>query len=318
MNQLDALLQHSVVATDTRDFLDPATCAPRDATTNRSLILKAIQQPDCAPLRDQTVAAHRGEPLDAVVDELLVRFGGEILKAAPGRVSTEVDARLAFDAAASVARARHLIALYERHGIERERVLIQLASTWEGIQAAHALEREGIHCTLTLLFAFCQAVACGDAGVTRITPFVGRIDDGSRQAAGPGGDAPARAGSNDPGVRAVTRIWRYYKHFEIATEVMGADFRHTGQILALAGCDLLTISPELLAELQAAPGPVPSVLDPVEARASDDVHAVSVNEAGFRWAMNEDAMATEQLAEGIRAFAADAVTLDRLIEAGRA
>ncbi|MEP7281142.1 MAG: transaldolase family protein [Rubrivivax sp.] len=318
MNQLDALQRHSVVATDARDCLEPAICAPRDATTHRALILKAIQQPDCSPLWDQAVAAHRGEPLDAVVDALLVRFGGEIVKAAPGRVSTELDARLAFDAAASVARARHLITLYERHGIERERVLIQLASTWEGIQAAHALEREGIHCTLTLLFAFCQAVACGDAGVTRVSPSVGRIDDGSRQAVGSDGDAPAKPGSNDPGVRTVTRIWRYYKHFEIATEVNAADFRHTGQIQALAGCDLLTISPELLAELQAAPGPVPRVLDPVEARATDDVHAVSVNEAGFRWAMNEDAMATEKLAEGIRDLAADAVTLDRLIEAGRA
>jgi transaldolase len=317
MNQLDALRQHTIVVADTGHFRDLARYAPRDATTNPSLILKAVQQPQYAPLLAETVGAHRGEPLPAIVDEVLVRFGREILQVVPGRVSTEVDARLSFDTAATIARARHLIALYERHGVDRARVLIKVAATWEGIQAARALEREGIRCNLTLLFSFCQAVACGDAEVTLISPFVGRIHDWYKRAAGERWDAAAMAGAADPGVQSVTRIWRYYKHFDIATEVMGASFRSTGQILALAGCDLLTISPELLGELQGTPGPVPRVLDPAEAKAASDVHAVSYNEAAFRWALNEDAMATDKLAEGIRAFAADAARLDLLIDAAR-
>ncbi len=313
-SQLDQLKAHTVVVADTGDFKQLGAYAPRDATTNPSLILKAVSQPDYAPLLAQTVAAHRGQSLDAVVDRVLVRFGCEILSVVPGRVSTEVDARLSFDTAATIARAQRLIALYASEGISRERVLIKVAATWEGIQAARALEHHGIHCNLTLLFAFCQAVACGEAGVTLISPFVGRIYDWHKKSAGAAWDEAARAGANDPGVQSVAQIWRYYKKFGIDTEVMGASFRNTGQILALAGCDLLTISPELLAQLQASDAPVVRALDLDEARGCD-AHALSFNEASFRYALNEDAMATEKLAEGIRAFAADAVKLDRMIQA---
>ncbi|MCW5665748.1 MAG: transaldolase [Piscinibacter sp.] len=312
MNQLDQLKQHTIVVADTGNFRQLAQFAPRDATTNPSLILKAVQQPDYAPLLADTVAAHRGQPLEEIVDHVLVRFGREILKVVPGRVSTEVDARLSFDTAASVERARRIMALYEDAGIGRERVLIKIASTWEGIQAARILEHEGIHCNLTLLFAFCQAVACGDAGVTLISPFVGRIYDWYKKAAGSTWDEAANAGANDPGVKSVTQIYSYYKKFGIHTEVMGASFRNTGQIVALAGCDLLTISPELLAQLQGSEAALPRRLDPAQAAAAA-IHATSFNEASFRWALNEDAMATEKLAEGIRAFAADAVKLDRMI-----
>ena len=315
-NQLEALKALTTVVADTGNFRQLAQYAPRDATTNPTLILKAVQQPEYAPLLAEAVAAHRSAPLSGIVDEVLVRFGLEILKVVPGRVSTEVDARLSFDTAATVARARHLIGLYEKAGIGRDRVLIKIAATWEGIQAARALEREGIHCNLTLLFAFCQAVACGDAGVTLISPFVGRIYDWYKKAAGPAWDEAARAGANDPGVQSVARIWCYYKRFDVATEVMGASFRNVGQITALAGCDLLTISPELLAALQASTEPLARALDADAAKAAD-IHAVTYGEAGFRWALNEDAMATEKLAEGIRAFAADAVKLDQLIEAQR-
>ena len=315
-NQLEALKAFTTVVADTGNFRQLAQYAPRDATTNPTLILKAVQQPEYAPLLAEAVAAHRSAPLSGIVDEVLVRFGLEILKVVPGRVSTEVDARLSFDTAATVARARHLIGLYEKAGIGRDRVLIKIAATWEGIQAARALEREGIHCNLTLLFAFCQAVACGEAGVTLISPFVGRIHDWYKKAAGPAWDEAARAGSNDPGVQSVARIWCYYKRFDVATEVMGASFRNVGQITALAGCDLLTISPDLLAALQASTEPLARALDAEAAKAAD-IHAVTYNEAGFRWALNEDAMATEKLSEGIRAFAADAVKLDQLIEAQR-
>jgi transaldolase len=317
VNQLEALKALTTVVADTGNFRQLAQYAPRDATTNPTLILKAVQQPEYRPLLDETVAAQRAAPLERIVDEVLVRFGLEILKVVPGRVSTEVDARLSFDTAATVARARHLIGLYEKAGIGRERVLIKIAATWEGIQAARVLEREGIHCNLTLLFAFCQAVACGEAGVTLISPFVGRIHDWYKKAAGAAWDDAAMAGANDPGVQSVARIWRYFKHYDIDTEVMGASFRNVGQILALAGCDLLTISPELLAALQASDAPVPRQLDAAEAKAAT-IHAVSYAEPAFRWALNEDAMATEKLAEGIRAFAADAVKLDRLIEEARA
>jgi transaldolase len=313
MSSLDALKQHTIVVADTGNFRQLAQFAPRDATTNPSLILKAVQQPEYRPLLTQAVADHRGQALDQVVDAVLVRFGLEILKVVPGRVSTEVDARLSFDTAATIARAQRLIAMYEDAGIPRERVLIKIASTWEGIQAARALEHEGIHCNLTLLFAFCQAVACGEAGVTLISPFVGRIYDWYKKQAGSSWDEAANAGVNDPGVRSVTRIYEYYKHFGIATEVMGASFRNVGQILALAGCDLLTISPELLGQLQASEAPVPRMLDPERARQAT-VKAASYNETSFRYALNEDAMATEKLAEGIRLFAADAAKLDRMIE----
>jgi transaldolase len=313
MNQLDALKQFTTVVADTGNFKQLAQYAPRDATTNPSLILKAVQQPDYAPLLAETVAAHRGLPLDQIVDAVLVRFGLEILKVVPGRVSTEVDARLSFDTAATIARAQRLMQLYENAGVGRDRVLIKIASTWEGIQAARALEREGIHCNLTLLFAFCQAVACGDAGVTLISPFVGRIYDWYRKAAGATWDEAAMAGPNDPGVQSVQRIYTYYKRYGVTTEVMGASFRNVGQIVALAGCDLLTISPELLAQLQASDAPLSRALDAHAARQAA-VHAATFNEAAFRWALNDEPMAHDKLAEGIRAFAADAAKLDTLIE----
>ena len=313
MNQLDQLKQFTTVVADTGNFKQLAAFAPRDATTNPSLILKAVQQPEYAPLLAETVAAHKKSPVDAIVDQLLVHFGRQILQVVPGRVSTEVDARLSFDTAASVARAHRIMALYEAAGIGRERVLIKLASTWEGIQAARILEHEGIRCNLTLLFAFCQAVACGDAGVRLISPFVGRIYDWYKKSAGAGWDEAAKAGPNDPGVQSVLQIYTYYKKFGIDTEVMGASFRNVGQITALAGCDLLTISPDLLAQLQASDAPLKRALDPVLAKAAT-VHALTYNEASFRFALNEDAMATEKLAEGIRAFAADAVKLDKLIQ----
>jgi transaldolase len=312
MHQLDQLKQFTTVVADTGNFRQLAQFAPQDATTNPSLILKAVQQPDYAPLLAETVAAHRGLPLDEVVDQVLVRFGREILKVVPGRVSTEVDARLSFDTAATVARAHRIIGLYEAAGIPRERVLIKIASTWEGIQAARILEHEGIHCNLTLLFAFCQAVACGEAGVQLISPFVGRIYDWYKKSAGAKWDEAAMAGVNDPGVQSVAQIYTYYKKFGVPTEVMGASFRNVGQITALAGCDLLTISPDLLAQLQASEAPIVRALDPAAAKDAA-VHAVSYNEASFRYALNEDAMATEKLAEGIRAFAVDAGKLDQMI-----
>lgn len=317
MNQLDQLKQFTTVVADTGNFKQLAQFTPRDATTNPSLILKAVQHADYAPLLAEAVAAHRAEPLADIVDEVLVRFGQEILKVVPGRVSTEVDARLSFDMASTIARGRRIIQLYERAGIGRDRVLIKVAATWEGIQAAKALEHEGIHCNLTLLFSFCQAVACGEAGITLISPFVGRIYDWYKKQAGAGWDEAAMAGENDPGVQSVSQIYTYYKHFGIDTEVMGASFRNIGQINALAGCDLLTISPELLAQLQAGDAPVSRRLDPAAAK-SAAIHAVTYNEPEFRYALNEDAMATEKLAEGIRGFAADAIKLDKLIEGLRA
>jgi transaldolase len=313
MNQLDQLRQHSVVVADTGNFRQLARFAPRDATTNPTLILRAVQHSEYASLLAEGVAALKGRSLDRLVDEVLVRFGLEILKVVPGRVSTEVDARLSFDTAATIARAHRLIELYERAGIDRRRILVKIASTWEGIQAAKALEHEGIHCNLTLLFAFCQAVACGEAGVTLISPFVGRIYDWHKKAAGVAWNEAAMAGVNDPGVRSVTQIYTFYKHFGMTTEVMGASFRNVGQIRALAGCDLLTISPELLAELQASDVPLERRLDPDTAKRAD-VHATTFNETGFRWALNEDAMASEKVAEGIRAFAADAAGLERMIQ----
>lgn len=316
MNQLEQLKRYTTVVADTGNFKQLAQFAPRDATTNPSLILKAVQQPDYAPLLADTVAAHRGLPLDQIVDRVLVRFGLEILKVVPGRVSTEVDARLSFDRAATIQRAHRLIDLYAQAGIARERVLIKIASTWEGIQAAQSLEREGIRCNLTLLFSFCQAVACGAAGVQLISPFVGRIYDWYKKNAGGAWDEAANAGINDPGVRSVTEIWRYYKRFGIATEVMGASFRNVGQITALAGCDLLTISPELLSALQESTQPLACQLDASAARGAD-LAQVEYAESGFRYALNADAMATEKLSEGIRAFAADAAKLDLMIESLR-
>src|SRR4051812_14768255 len=313
MNQLDQLKQFTTVVADTGSFRQLAQFAPRDATTNPSLILRAVQQAEYAPLLAEAVAQFKDWPHEEVVDQVLVRFGLETLKIVPGRVSTEVDARLSFDCAATVARAHRIVSLYEAAGIARERVLIKVASTWEGIQAARILEHEGIHCNLTLLFSFCQAVACGDASVTLISPFVGRIYDWHKKAAGAAWNEAANAGANDPGVKSVAQIYTYYKKFGIETEVMGASFRNIGQIRALAGCDLLTISPDLLGELKASEDPLPRALDPKAAKDAD-VHAATYNEATFRYALNEDAMATDKLADGIRVFAADAIKLDTMIE----
>ena len=314
MNQLDALKQFTPVVADTGDFKQLAQYQPQDATTNPSLILKAVQKPEYAPLLADTVARWRRHGLEEAMDRLLVRFGCEILSIIPGRVSTEVDARLSFDTGASVARAERLIRLYQAEGVDTGRVLIKVAATWEGIEAARRLERRGIHTNLTLLFSFCQAVACGQAGVRLISPFVGRIYDWYKRQAGSAWDEAAMAGAGDPGVQSVRAIYNHYKRHGIATEVMGASFRNVGQILALAGCDLLTIAPELLAQLAASDAPVARALDPEAARALD-LPAVHHDEAGFRYALNQDAMATEKLAEGIRAFAADAVKLEQLMQA---
>ena len=314
MNQLDALKQFTTVVADTGDFKQLAAFQPQDATTNPSLILKAVQKPEYAPLLTETVAAHRGQPLDEVVDRLLVRFGAEILSIIPGRVSTEVDARLSFDEDATYTRAERLIELYQAAGVPTDRVLIKVAATWEGIRAAERLQRRGIHCNLTLLFSFCQAVACGQAKVQLISPFVGRIYDWYKKQAGASWDEAAMAGANDPGVQSVKRIFDYYKRHGVATEVMGASFRNVGQITALAGCDLLTISPELLAQLAASEAPLARALD-AEAARQLDLPAVQYDEAQFRLALNQDAMATEKLAEGIRSFIADAEKLDALMQA---
>jgi transaldolase len=314
MTSLDALKQFTTVVADTGDFHQLAQFHPQDATTNPSLILKAVQKPEYAPLLQQTVERFRSQPLDEVMDRLLVRFGVEILRHVPGRVSTEVDARLSFDMAATVARAERIIALYQAEGVPRERVLIKIAATWEGIQAAARLEQAGIRTNLTLLFSFVQAVACGQAKVQLISPFVGRIYDWYKKSAGAQWDEAAQAGANDPGVRSVRQIYQYYKRHGIATEVMGASFRNIGQVLALAGCDLLTISPDLLAQLMAQDPPVTRALDPAQARTLD-LAEVRFDEAGFRFALNEDAMATEKLAEGIRAFVVDARKLEDLMKA---
>ena len=312
MNQLDALKQFTTVVADTGDFKQLAQFQPQDATTNPSLILKAVQKPEYLPLLKDVVSAHGKEPMDVQIDRLLVRFGQEILATIPGRVSTEVDARLSFDTAATVARAQRIMALYEAAGVPRERVLIKIASTWEGIQAAAELERQGIRCNLTLLFSFCQAVACGDAKVQLISPFVGRIYDWYKKSAGSTWDEAANSGANDPGVQSVRAIYNHYKRHGIATEVMGASFRNVGQITALAGCDLLTISPELLAQLGASNAPLAPALSAASAKQLD-LPEVHHTEATFRYALNEDAMGTEKLAEGIRAFCVDAVKLEALM-----
>ena len=312
MNQLDALKQFTTVVADTGDFKQIAAFAPQDATTNPSLILKAVQKPEYAHLLKDAVATYGAQGLDEVTNRLLVRFGCEILELIPGRVSTEVDARLSFDTEATVTRARRIIDLYQGEGVHVDRVLIKIASTWEGIQAADRLERDGIHTNLTLLFSFAQAVACGQAKVQLISPFVGRIYDWYKKSAGAGWIDAAMAGPNDPGVRSVRAIYEFYKKHGIATEVMGASFRNVGQITALAGCDLLTISPELLAQLAASEAPLGRALDADAAKAMD-IPFVTHDEASFRFALNEDAMATEKLSEGIRAFVADTIKLEALM-----
>jgi transaldolase len=314
MNQLSALKQFTTVVADTGDFKQLAQFQPQDATTNPSLILKAVQKPEYAPLIAQVKSQHPNAPMDELIDRLVVRFGQEIVSIIPGRVSMEVDARLSFDKAGNVQRAKRIIAMAKAAGIAQERILIKLASTWEGIQAAGELEKEGIHCNLTLLFAFCQAVACGEAKVQLISPFVGRIYDWYKKSAGSSWIEADNALQNDPGVKSVTRIYNYYKRHGIATEVMGASFRNIGQITALAGCDLLTISPELLQQLSESNQPLTQALS-AQAAMNLEVPKVSYHEASFRLALNEDAMGTEKLAEGIRGFVADAIKLEALIKA---
>ncbi len=309
-NSLEQLKALTTVVADTGDFNTMRDYQPRDATTNPTLIVKAIQKPAYATLLSEVVAAHRDDPVDLVCDRVLVRFGCEILKIIPGRVSTEVDARLSYDTAGTIARAQRLIDLYAAQGVARDRVLIKTASTWEGIRAAERLEREGIHCNLTLLFGFGQAVACADAGVTLISPFVGRIFDWYRQR-----ENKDYAPDDDPGVQSVRRIYAYYKKFGYRTEVMGASFRNIGQVLALAGCDLLTISPELLGQLAASDQPVARKLDPAAAL-QQSIERVRVDEPAFRFALNEDAMAYEKLGEGIRLFVADAHKLEAMVRPG--
>lgn len=312
MNQLEALKQFTTVVADTGDFKQIAAFTPRDATTNPSLILKAVQKPEYAHLLQDAVAKYGAQGKDEVMNRLLVAFGMEILKHVPGRVSTEVDARLSFDTEATVTRARRIIDLYQGEGVHVDRILIKIAATWEGIQAAARLERDGIHTNLTLLFAFCQAVACGQAKVQLISPFVGRIYDWYKKQAGAQWDEAAMAGANDPGVKSVKAIYNFYKRHGIATEVMGASFRNVGQITALAGCDLLTISPDLLAQLAASEAALTKALD-AEAAKAMEIPFVQYDEAAFRFALNEDAMASDKLAEGIRAFVADTIKLEGMM-----
>lgn len=307
MNQLDSLKKYSVVVADSGDIDAIARWRPQDATTNPSLLLASAEDPRYRGLTDRAIEAGRGE-VGAAIDWLFVLFGAEILKHVAGRVSTEVDARLSFDVEGSLKKAERIVSLYEKAGVAPRRVLIKLAATWEGIRAAERLEREGIHCNMTLLFSFAQAAACADAGVTLISPFVGRIYDWHRQARRVE-DIPL---AEDPGVASVERIYNYYKKHGYATQVMGASFRKTGQILALAGCDLLTIAPDLLEKLASSPGSVERKLSQEQARKLA-VPRVELDEKAFRWEHNEDAMATDKLAEGIRRFAADARKLEKLI-----
>ena len=307
MNQLEQLKQYTTVVADTGDFQTMKVFSPRDATTNPSLILKAVQKPEYRHLLDDVVEQHKGESTGEIIDHLLIAFGKQILDIIPGRISTETDARLSFDTEGTITKARHLIALYEAAGVARERVLIKIASTWEGIRAAQTLEKENIHCNMTLLFSLPQAIAAADAGAQLISPFVGRIYDWYKKATG-----KEYAGADDPGVQSVSTIYTYYKKFGYKTEVMGASFRNTSQILSLAGCDLLTISPELLQKLSESDAPVERLLSPEQALHAD-IQTMTLDEKAFRLALNEDAMATEKLAEGIRLFCADAVKLEKLI-----
>lgn len=317
MNQLAQLKQFTTVVADTGDFQSIQQYAPQDATTNPSLILKAAQKDVYRPLLEQIMQDHAGQPTSFLIDRLLIAFGLEILNIIPGRVSTEVDARLSFDTAATVEKAHELIHLYQQAGIDRERILIKIASTWEGIQAAKILQQEGIACNMTLLFSLVQAAACAEAQAQLISPFVGRIYDWYKKAAGATWDELAQGGANDPGVRSVRSIYAYYKHFGYQTEVMGASFRNTSQILELAGCDLLTISPELLLQLQQTEGKVNRQLSP-ESSQPFEAEKLATHESAFRYALNDDAMATEKLAEGIRLFATDTVKLETLIGSLRA
>ncbi|MEM5387607.1 transaldolase [Paraburkholderia phymatum] len=313
---LDQLKQYTKVVADTGDFQQLAQYKPQDATTNPSLVLKAVQKDEYKPLLEKTVRDHASKPVSAIIDHLLIAFGTEILKIVPGRVSTEVDARLSFDTKASIDKAHELIKMYEAQGIGRERVLIKLASTWEGIRAAEVLQKEGVKCNMTLLFSLPQAVACAEAGAQLISPFVGRIYDWYKKSAGSNWDEARDGGANDPGVQSVRRIYAYYKKFGYPTEVMGASFRTTSQITELAGCDLLTISPDLLQKLHDSTDKVERKLSP-EASKNAEIARVPTDEPSFRFLVNEDAMATEKLSEGIRVFAADAIKLEKVIDALR-
>eukprot|EP00112_Aurelia_sp_Birch-Aquarium-sp1_P024574 Seg783.5 transcript_id=Seg783.5/GoldUCD/mRNA.D3Y31 product=Transaldolase protein_id=Seg783.5/GoldUCD/D3Y31 len=315
-NALEQLKKLTTVVADTGDFQAIAQFQPTDATTNPSLILAASKLPQYQGLIDEAIKYGQAngkdinEKVTAAMDKLFVSFGMEILKVVPGRVSTEVDARLSFDIEGSIEKAKKFISLYEAAGISKERVLIKLSSTWEGIQAAKILEEQhGMHCNLTLLFAFAQAVACAEAGITLISPFVGRIYDWYVKSTGQKTFTP----TEDPGVKSVTAIYNYYKKFGYKTIVMGASFRNTQQILALAGCDNLTISPKLLDELKQSSANVPKMLSEATAQ-SKDIEKVHLDEKSFRWLLNEDAMATEKLAEGIRKFAEDAVKLENFLK----
>lgn len=313
-SQLDQLKSFTKVVADTGDFESMRQYLPQDATTNPSLILSAASKPEYAWLVEKAITDRRSSGLtgaklvDDVIDNVLVNFGLEILKIVPGRISTETDARLSFDTTGTIAKARQLIRLYEAHGIDRQRVLIKIASTWEGIHAAELLEREGIHCNLTLLFSFAQAAVCADAGVQLISPFVGRILDWYKAST-----KREYLPIEDPGVISVTEIFNYYKKFDYHTEVMGASFRNKGEIIELAGCDLLTISPALLGELAASTEVVTRKLDATVAK-SLPLERVTFDEKSFRFHLNEDAMATEKTAEGIRKFSVDIVKLEQLIE----
>lgn len=310
---LDQLKSFTTVVADTGDFESIRKYTPQDATTNPTLIYKAVQQPEYRHLLEKVVAENRDTALSGsslvrkIIDDLLIAFGREILSIVPGRVSTEVDARLSFDTEQTIEKARYLIGLYEKAGTSREQILIKIASTWEGIRAAEVCAKEGIHCNLTLLFSMPQAIACAEAGVRLISPFVGRIYDYYKSTTG-----KEFAGAEDPGVQSVGSIYAYYKKFGYETQVMGASFRNVGQITELAGCDLLTISPDLLEELQSSRNAITRKLDPALA-AKEDIEKITLDEKAFRWMLNEDAMATEKLAEGIRKFSEDIVKLEGLI-----
>jgi len=313
MNQLQALKQFTTVVADTGNFAEIKKFQPQDATTNPSLILKAVLQPEYRTLLDKAISDNKGSSLSGstlwkkIIDDTLILFGCEILKIVPGRVSTEVDARLSFDTEATLDKARYLIGLYKSVGIDRERVLIKIASTWEGIRAAEVLQKEGINCNLTLMFSMPQAVACAEAKARLISPFVGRIYDYYKATTG-----KEYIGMEDPGVQSVHKIYNYFKKFGYETQVMGASFRNTGEIVALAGCDLLTISPDILEKLEQSTDPMPRVLSS-EAAKGMEIERIPVDEKSFRWLLNEDAMATDKLAEGIRKFGADIVKLEGMI-----
>ena len=309
MTILEQLKKITVVVADTGDFQQIRKYGPRDSTTNPTLIFKAASQPEYRPILEKAVRDGRSQGIDQVLDLLSVGFGEEILKIIPGRVSTEVDARLSFDTEGTIERARKLIRLYRERGIDRERILIKIASTWEGIQAARVLEKEGIHCNMTLLFSLVQAATCAEAGATLISPFVGRIHDWYKKAWNVDSIPPEK----DPGVESVRNIYHYFKKFGYPTEIMGASFRNTGEILELAGCDLLTISPALLEELSQKQGTLEVKLS-AEKALSSQVQRLPTDEKSFRWLLNEDAMATEKLAEGIRLFASDLLKLRAMVE----